>query len=153
MSPSDCPECGAEQGAATCLECFHELLAFENENPRAFGAVHHLTVACFYLQHPSGYTRAALEMWERMLRDALERGTSPKEFLRRASAQFEGAKKARDPKAKVPPDWPKRWSMTVGDVIRSAGRPDIDTYIDRAMSWARATSKTLSARGSVPPPA
>jgi hypothetical protein len=142
---ASCAECGSIWAdGATCLDCFHALLAFENENPRAFGAVHHLTVACFYLQHPTGYATAALEMWQSLLADALDRGTRPAEFLRRASAKFEGATKARDPKAGIPDGWPSSWPVTVRDVLTPDDRPAIDAYIQRAMDWARATRDTLS---------
>jgi hypothetical protein len=128
----------------SCLDCFHALLAYENEHPPAFGAVHHLTVACFYLQHPTGYAAAALEMWQSLLADALDRGTKPAELLRRASAKFEGATKARDPRAGIPDGWPASWPVTVRDVLVPDASPGVPEYIDRAMQWARATRATLS---------
>lgn len=50
----DCPECGAEEAA--CESRFHECLALEFQNP-AYGAVHHLTVTAYMLQHSSQLTR------------------------------------------------------------------------------------------------
>jgi hypothetical protein len=147
VSTSDarCAECGAAWlDGVTCLDCFHALLAYENERPPAFGAVHHLTVACFYLQHPTGYAAAALEMWQALLADALDTGTKPAEFLRRASAKFEGATKARDSRAGIPEGWPSAWTVTVRDVLLPDGSPAIPEYIERAMEWARATRTTLS---------
>jgi hypothetical protein len=142
-----CAECGAAlSNGVTCLDCFHQLLAFENENPRAFGAVHHLTVASFYLQHPRGYTAEALAMWKSLLADAISQGTKPVEFLRRARERFEGATRARDPQAVAPTGWPTEWPMSVGDVIQPGDAPAVDDYISRAMEWARHASEALSAK-------
>jgi len=148
VSDARCLECGATRTeGVSCLDCFHALLAYENEHPPAFGAVHHLTVACYYLQHPTGYAAAALEMWRSLLADALEKGTRPAEFLRRASATFEGATRARDPDAGIPDGWPSSWPVTVRDVLTPDESPAASEYIARAMRWARSTRTTLSERG------
>jgi hypothetical protein len=146
VSPSSdrCAECGAAQAGGACIECFHALLAFENENPPAFGAVHHLTVACYYLQHPAGYALPALEMWRTMVADSLAGRATVEEMLRRARKRFEGAARARVPGATAPRGWPSRWPMTVTAVLRPDERLTSPEYIDRAMAWARSTHATLS---------
>lgn len=56
MSPP-CPLCGAEFPAGEhCRDRFDLCLAKEFENPATYGAVHHLTVACYMLQH-NAYSR------------------------------------------------------------------------------------------------
>jgi uncharacterized protein DUF5946 len=149
-----CAECGAAQTADTrCLDCFHALLAFENERPPAFGAVHHLTVACYYLQHPTGYAPATLEMWRQLLADSLSGRATVKQLLERARRKFEGPTRAREPGAAAPPGWPAEWPMTGGDVIRPDETPSIEAYVGRAMAWARATSDTLGGTVSATTPA
>ncbi len=54
-----CPECGAPDSA--CEARFHELLALEFEEA-GYGAVHHLTVATYMLQHSSKLTRERLDL-------------------------------------------------------------------------------------------
>ncbi len=52
MMTNKCPECGAElPPGERCEERFNLCLALEYENPAAYGRVHHLTVACYMLQH------------------------------------------------------------------------------------------------------
>src|SRR5919108_6330760 len=50
----NCPECGAPNSA--CETRFHEFLIKEFENP-SYGAVHHLTVTAYMLQHSSKLSR------------------------------------------------------------------------------------------------
>ncbi|APV45250.1 hypothetical protein Dform_01935 [Dehalogenimonas formicexedens] len=52
-----CHECGAELPAGlSCETYFHRALAWDFEDPAGAGAVHHLTVLCYFLQHPSRYS-------------------------------------------------------------------------------------------------
>ncbi|MGH2898266.1 MAG: DUF5946 family protein, partial [Solirubrobacteraceae bacterium] len=102
-----CAECGAaHQPGETCRECFDALLAFENERPPVFGEVHHLTVASYFLQHPAGYSDAALEMWEELIRESLAGRATPRELLRRSGQRFAGERRVRDPNAVRPRWWP-----------------------------------------------
>jgi hypothetical protein len=51
-----CADCGAPAAEGeTCRGMFDQLLAHEYALPEAFGAVHHLPVAVYSLQHPRGY--------------------------------------------------------------------------------------------------
>lgn len=139
-----CPECGAAWTATrTCRDCFDALLAYENEHPPAFGAVHHLTVASYFLQHPTGYASATLEIWRELIADAMAGRATPRELLRRAGRRFAGATRVRDPGAGVPAGWPRTWPITVDGVLRPDERPPTDEYIARARRWATATLDTL----------
>jgi hypothetical protein len=52
-----CPQCGADlPSEETCRHRFDRCMALEFENPTTYGAVHHLTVICYMLQH-NGYSR------------------------------------------------------------------------------------------------
>lgn len=58
-----CPECGAPLTANEgCTQRFHHFLALEMTDPE-YGAVHHLTVAAYMLQHPS---QLSVQGWQAM---------------------------------------------------------------------------------------
>lgn len=92
-----CPECGAPlpQGGS-CEEYVHELLALESGVPGAAGAVpHFFAVASYNLQHPLGFTPAALSGLRRTLADVLAGTARIDDARRRASASAEGATRVR----------------------------------------------------------
>ena len=151
MSNRRCPECGAPwETDEKCVDCFHALLAFENERPAAFGAVHHLTVACYYLQHPTGYTEEVLAMWLALIADALDGRATVRELRARSGRRFGGSRRVRDQGAKVPAWWPRQWPMTVHDVLRpSETLPSVEVYIDRGRRWAAETRKQLDQASGV----
>src|SRR5579862_4090261 len=137
MGPEVCDQCGAlHSDGVTCEACFHALLAFENEHPAAFGAVHHLTVACYFLQHPRGYLPRVLDMWRTLIAESLDGRVTPRELQRRASRQFEGAARVRDPRAVPPEGWPTSWPLTVRDVLCPEESIGIEGYVARARAWA-----------------
>jgi hypothetical protein len=141
-----CAGCGAPaDGGASCRDCFDALLAYENEHPPAFGAVHHLTVACYFLQHPAGYGAEILRTWHELLRASLVAGERPHELQRRMGRRFAGSAKVRDPHASPPAHWPREWSVRVADVLRPGQQPAIEDYVTRANAWAAATLATLDA--------
>lgn len=142
---SRCHECGAPQPAgAECRSCFDLLLAFENERRDVFGAVHHLTVPTFFLQHPTDYTSEALASWRTLLADALDGRASARELQRRHGVQFSGAHRVRMPGVGIPKDWPRSWPITVSGVINPLEPlPASDVYVERARAWAAATRATL----------
>jgi hypothetical protein len=141
-----CPDCGADQRAgASCEECFHALLAYEAERPEAFGAVHHLTVACFYLQQPRGYAHATLRAWRELVADALDGRATVAQIRARNDREFGGANKVHDAGAEPPATWPGAWPLHVGEVIRPGETPSIEDYVRRARAWAGAVRATLDA--------
>jgi uncharacterized protein DUF5946 len=144
-----CPACGAASSpGATCRDCFDALLAFENERPPAFGAVHHLTVACYFLQHPAGYALRTLELWHELLADSLDGRAAPRELQARFAKRFGGATRVRDANAVLPAWWPRTWSTTVCDVLcATAPLPSTEDYVQRARDWAMATRETLDGAG------
>lgn len=114
-----------------------------------FGAVHHLTVASYFLQHPLGYGTEILAAWRAVLADTLDGRASPSELQRRHARQFRGARRVRDPDAAVPPYWPRSWSITVRDVLNPLEPlPGAEDYIARAMAWAAATRAALDTTDS-----
>ncbi len=62
-----CEICGAAQIEGwTCEAAFHQMLVWEFADEHGAGAVHHLSVLCYHLQHPQLYSpqglRHALEL-------------------------------------------------------------------------------------------
>lgn len=146
MDPEICDQCGADQSdGVSCEACFHALLAYENEHPVAFGAVHHLTVACYFLQHPRGYRKEVLEMWRALVADSLDGRVTTRALQRRASRRFDGSTRVRDPEGRPPDGWPTAWHVSVRDVLRPGETIEIDAYIGRARAWAEETRAALPA--------
>jgi len=146
-----CNDCHAVyDNGADCESCFHALLAYENERPAAFGAVHHITVATYYLQHPAGYTREALDHWREVIGRALG-GATIRELREFSGKAFEGSKRVREPGASPPDWWPSRWPLTVQSVFVPNTTPEVDDYVDRAREWARSMIRALDAAQSAAP--
>ena len=142
---SSCPDCGAPVAdGETCRAMFDALLALEYEFPEAFGAVHHLTVAAYQLQHPRGFSREAIRGWERLIADSLDGLATPADFLRRARYQFSGSTRVREPGAEPPEGWPRTWEMTVADAVVPPGSVvDAAGHVDRVTRWAESIRATL----------
>ena len=123
---------------------FDELLAHEHAFPAAFGAVHHLTVAAYSLQHPRGYSHDAIRMWRVMVGESLDGVSTPDDFLLRARMQFSGGVRVREPGSQPPEGWPHRWPVTVADVVVPVGEAaDAGGHIDRVRRWAGSIRETL----------
>ena len=75
----NCPECGAPDSA--CEARFNDCLVKEFEDA-AYGAVHHLTVAAYMLQHSSKLTRKGWLHERYLLREFLV-DNKPPAFIRR----------------------------------------------------------------------
>lgn len=142
-----CPDCGAPTADnASCRSLFDELLAHEYVFPTAFGAVHHLTVAAYYLQHPRGFSRAAIRGWRAIITESLDGTATPAEFLRRARAQPHVKVPIRERDAEPPDAWPRTWPMTVADAVVPPGEePNADGHIRRVTQWVKSIRETLDA--------
>jgi hypothetical protein len=140
-----CSQCGAISSSETaCRECFEALLAFENERPKVFAAVHHLTVAAYYLQHPAGYAHSVLDAWRSLLADSLDGKITPASLRQTLGRQFAGSKRVREPDATPPEWWPSEWTVRVQDVFNPVEPlPTESEYVSRAIAWAKATREKL----------
>ena len=140
-----CPDCGAAVADdSTCRAMFDELLAHEYAFPEAFGAVHHLTVAAYYLQHPRGFSRSAIDGWRTIIAESLDGLATPAEFLRRARSRSAERVKIRESDAEPPEGWPRSWSITVADVVVPPGEtPDAEGHTRRVRQWAASIRETL----------
>ena len=137
-----CPECGApEVGGYACRELFEQLLELESKDPDGAGSVHNLSVLCYVLQHPKGYSNAALNWGISALRDCLEVGPTQRvarpeprglfSWLRRTPKALATAWRSEE---QARPAIPSRWHVTIDKVFQ----PDPQGHPDRVQQWARA---------------
>jgi len=122
-----CPECGA----ILCRDKFESMLALEFQYPMVFGAVHHVTVICYNLQHPAAFSEEALAWMRSTLRAIIEEGLTPSELRKWSQKNFRGHVKV----LRKVPDKPRssEWSMTMADVHID----DPETYVNDVMEWAK----------------
>lgn len=138
-----CPECAAIwRDGKTCEDHFHQMLAWEFEDPGGAGALHHLTVLCYYIQHPSHYSPEALAHAEALLEDFVAHGVSSAEVRERSRDLLDSGK--RNWKVTGEPASHGRvisWEITAGDVTVGG----LDGYTARIEAWARAVLAGLRA--------
>ena len=127
----NCPECGAADSA--CESRFHECLAKEFEDP-AYGAVHHLTVTAYMLQHSSQLTREGWLHQRELLKEFLVENKSPA-FIRNQNKDLDGGKrrfkiKSNDGKPVISKT---TWTKTILDNWME----DAEGYCEDVTAWAR----------------
>lgn len=130
MNP--CPECGAPDAA--CETRFHECLALEFSDA-AYGAVHHLTVVAYMLQHSSNLTREGWIYERNLLREFLVENKPPV-FIRAQNRDLvDNGKRTFKIKSKdrVPVINKSTWTKTVLDVRLE----NADEYCTDVTAWAR----------------
>ncbi len=89
-----CPLCHASLPPnQSCQDLFHQCLALEFEHPSAFGAVHHLTVLCYYLQH-NLYSRKGWLEGRRLLERFVREGASPAEVRRQEAPHLQSGQRS-----------------------------------------------------------
>ncbi len=108
-----CLQCGAEVPLGRqCRDRFDLCLAYEYENPITFGAVHHLTVACYMLQHNAYSRKVWLEARE-MVAQFMQQGITPADMRKQNHQRFDSGQ--------------RKWSITKGEKLS-----EFDTII-----WSR----------------
>jgi hypothetical protein len=129
---TDCPECGAPD--ALCQSHFDEFLVLEFTDP-GYGAVHHLTVATYMLQHSSQLTREGWLYERDLLREFLVENKSPA-FIRKQNKDKVDSGK-RDFKIKSKTGQPviskTTWTKTILDVRAE----NADIYCADVTVWAK----------------
>lgn len=136
--PYTCPECGAIHSSQTnCQTTFDSLLVLEYTQP-AYGAVHLLTVGCYFIQH-GYYSQEALVWIEHLLRSSLKVGLPSRYMLQNmgkaTDSRYRTWKVLRPLNAPQPPKI--AWSMTIADVASSYH--DSRSYCGLVRMWAHAT--------------
>ena len=127
----NCPECGAPDSA--CEARFHECLALEFQDP-GYGAVHHLTVTAYMLQHSSKLTREGWLHQRELLREFLVENKPPA-FIRRQNKDLDSGKRTFKIKSKdgKPVINKNIWIKTILDVRMN----EAETYCEDVIAWAR----------------
>ena len=128
----NCPECGASD--SLCQTRFDEFLVLEFTDA-GYGAVHHLTVAAYMLQHSSKLTREGWRHERELLREFLIENKPPA-FIRKQNKDLVDSGK-RKFKIKSRDDLPvinkTTWTKTILDVrVENA-----EVYCEDVTAWAR----------------
>ena len=131
---ASCPLCGAKYVAGgQCSERFEKCLAKDYEDP-AYGAVHHLIVLCYMMQH-AGYSKAGWFEARDLLRKFVVENASPVEVRQRNAKRF--ANEQRDWYVRDENDWGQlaeiEWELTIADVSLNTAVE----YCASAMRWAK----------------
>jgi hypothetical protein len=123
------------------------MLFWEAEVP-ARGAVHHLAVLCYHLQHPRLYSPEALQGALRLLVMFVEQGVPPHTARQHMAAAFQ----KRTTKIGGTADsfgqyaQPITWTLRAADVIDNGA----DRYCESVRAWATALLNDLRLSGNLP---
>jgi hypothetical protein len=132
----NCPECGAP--GSTCETRFNEFLVLEFTDA-GFGAVHHLTVVTYMLQHSSKLSREGWLQVRELLREFLLENKPPA-FIGKQNKDFvDSGKRKFKIKSKdvLPVIHKKTWTKTILDVPFV----DSDAYCSGVREWALSALK------------
>jgi hypothetical protein len=149
MMSQSCPECRAGRpDTLTCEGAFHQALAWDFENPRA-GSVHHLTVLCYHLQHPSLYSPEGLKCAEGLLVEFLEKGKTPEIVRRENYETMQNNRRnwsvTRSGLNKGTYGAQPMWTMTIRDVVTGG----LGNYPEKVRAWAESILRALKESGNI----
>ena len=127
-----CPECGAPE--ALCKTRFDEFLILEFTNA-GYGAVHHLTVATYMVQHSSKLTREGWLHERELLREFLIENKPPAFFRKQNKDLVDSGKRKFKIKSKdgLPVINKTTWRKTILDVRME----NAEVYCEDVTAWAR----------------
>ena len=148
---SKCPECGASwDGDHTCQDDFYQMLFWEAEDPRR-GEVHHLTVLCYHLQHPSRYSPDGLVYAQQLLVNFVQEGAAPQEVRKQKRDQVDSGRRSwkvtSRSGARGVYTHPVRWTMTAADVVAAGA----EAYCESVRAWAQSILVALRELGNSQP--
>jgi len=118
----------------TCETRFHEFLVKEFEDP-SYGAVHHLTVATYMLQHSSKLTREGWLYERELLREFLVENKPPA-FIRKQNKDLVDSGKRKfkiKSRDSLPVINKTTWTKTILDVRME----NAEDYCEDVTAWAR----------------
>jgi len=136
----NCYECGAADNL--CQTRFDEFLVLEFTDA-AYGAVHHLTVATYMLQHSSKMTREGWLYERELLRQFLVQKKSPAMIRKQIKDTVDSGKRKFTFKSKdgVPVIDKSTWMKTILDVrVENA-----NVYCEDINAWARSALEEAEA--------
>ena len=128
----NCPECGAPDHL--CQTRFDEFLVLEFTDA-GYGAVHHLTVAAYMVQHSSKMTPEGWQYERDLLREFLVEKKTPAMIRRQIKDTVDSGKRTFKFKSKtgVPVISKTTWTRTIADV-----RPEnAKVYREDITEWAK----------------
>jgi hypothetical protein len=129
-----CPDCGAPD--STCETRFHEFLVKEFEDA-GYGAVHHLTVATYMLQHSSRLTHEGWLHERELLREFLIENKPPALIRKQNKDLVDSGKRKFKIKSRdgLPVISKTIWTKTILDIRAE----NSDAYCEDVTAWARST--------------
>lgn len=118
----------------TCWDLFGACMEKEYTNPD-FGAVHHLTVAAYMLQHPSRLSRQGWLATRDVLVQFLVKGATPAQVRQQNRMLVDSGHRRWKFKGGQPFTGidPSAWSLTIVDVRFT----DAQTYCEDVARWAK----------------
>jgi Family of unknown function (DUF5946) len=136
----NCPECGAPGSA--CGTRFNECLALEFSNA-ACGAVHHLTVTAYMLQHSSQLTREGWLYERELLKEFLVENKPPALILQQNKDLVDSGKrkfkiKSTDGKPVIDKT---TWTKTILDIRMD----NAEVYCEDVTAWAKSVLEDAEA--------
>jgi hypothetical protein len=129
----NCPECSATD--SLCKTRFDEFLVLEFTDA-SYGAVHHLTVAAYMLQHSSKLTREGWLHMRGLLHEFLVEN-KPAQFIRKQNRDLVDSGKRKFKivsKDGLPVINESKWEKTILDVRTE----NAEVYCEDVIAWARA---------------
>ena len=134
----NCPECGATDGL--CQTRFDEFLILEFTDA-GYGAVHHLTVATFMIQHSSKMTREGWMYERELLKEFLIENKPPQLVRKQMKDTVDSGKRKFKIKSRdgLPVINKTTWTKTILDV-RVENAKDYCEDID---AWAKAVLEDM----------
>jgi hypothetical protein len=136
----NCPECGALD--SLCKARFDEFLVLEFTNA-GYGAVHHLTVAAYMLQHSSKLSREGWLHERELLREFLVE-KKPPAFIRKQNKDLVDSGKRKfkiKSKTGLPVINKTTWQKTILDVRAESS----EVYGEDITAWARSVLEEAEA--------
>jgi hypothetical protein len=137
---TDCPECGAPDAA--CEARFNECLALEFSDA-AYGAVHHLTVAAYMVQHSGKLTREGW-LYERNLLKEFLVENKPPDFIRKQNRDLVDSGK-RAFKIKSMDGKPIIDKITWKETILDIRTNNAEDYCEDVRAWAKSVLEDAQA--------
>jgi hypothetical protein len=128
----NCPECGGPDNL--CQTRFDEFLILEFTDTD-YGAVHHLTVVTYMLQHSSKLTREGWLYERELLREFIVENKPPALIRKQIRDEVDNGKRKFNFKSKdgVPVINKTIWTKTIVDVRAE----NADVYCEDVTAWAR----------------
>ena len=136
----NCPECSAPD--TLCQTRFDEFLVLEFTDA-GYGAVHHLTVAAYMVQHSSKMTREGWMYERELLREFLIENKPPALVRQQIKDIVDSGKRTFKFKSKtgIPVISKTTWQKTILDV-----RPEnAEVYCEDITAWARSVLQEAQA--------